>query len=377
MRIFDWFVILRMAFFVLVVLMSFVFQKPETFFLGALAAGVYAVEFARLSRIRTGAIVGVVLPFVLGIPAIISMNHGISPVLYLCSSIAVFFAAKRFCEHSPEELLACFRVVFGVSIISIGIVLFVYFDHSEPFGEVIPGSSTNGIPSYLIVLQAVLSLSTFIARGRLPLVSPTFTLIVAFFGLGRGSLIVSALILFVSIVWNFLFGKVSTLQRFLVFMLVLVCLIYISVNFELFLDGFVNKTKLSEGLDDPYRMEILYQYVDRIDSWSLIAGADYAGTVVASQYDGNPHIAFIRTHAYFGIVGLLVVVLSPVLIMASDKSWRNKILFLVFIGLIFMRALSEPILFPTLLDFFYFCLFFMFFKHTSSRGIVEKRVLTR
>lgn len=376
MIVIEWFVVLRMAFFVFLILMSFVFQKPETFLLGTLMAGVYAIEFGKFSRIRPDTIVGVILPFVLGIPAIISMNHGISPALYLCSSIAVFFAAKRFCEHTPEELLACFRIVFVVSIILIGIVLFVYFDHPEPFGEVIPGSSTNGIPSYLIVLQAVLSLSTFVAKGRLPLLSPAFTLLVAYFGLGRGSLIVSALILFFSISWNLLFSKFSKFERFIVIILFLVGSFFICANIEFLMDNIINKTKLREGLDDPYRMEIFYQYVDNIDAWSLISGADYAGTVIASQYNGNPHISFIRTHAYFGIAGLLVVVFSPVLIIASYKSWRYKMLWIVFIGLIFMRALSEPILFPTLLDFFYFCLFFIFFKHAPARSFVEKRVST-
>lgn len=366
------FTVFQMTLFVLLIIMAFVFQQVETLSFGAILSAIYAVWFVDLSKIQKDTFLVVLLFITLCLPSILSMNHGLSSVFYLFSTIAVFFAAKRFCQHSLEELLACFRIVFVLAVGGVFYVLFEYWGYPEPFGEVIPGSSTNGIPSYLIVLQVTLSIVTFLARHQLPLISPILTLMVAFFGLGRGSLVASALILVASVLCNFILGKVSMLQRALVIICLVAGLVTIALNWSLLLEVIVDGTKLREGLYDPYRMEIFYQYLDKIDAWSLISGAEYTGTVIESQYNENPHIAFIRTHAYFGLIGLLLVILSPALIVISNRSRSDKIVVFIFIGFAFFRALSEPILFPTLLDFFYFSWFFIFFKYASRGRVLGK-----
>lgn len=367
----SWFVLARMVFFVLLILVSFVIQQPTSIFLGSCFCAVYAISFVSFSRTRlTGISFSIIFCFFC-FPSILSMNHGLSSIFYMLSTIAIFFAAKSFCQHSFEELLYCFRVVFGASIFGIGFVLFTYWGHPEPLGEAIPGSSTNGIPSYLIVLQVTLTVSNYLASKKLPIISPILTLVVAFFGLGRGSLIISALILLLSIFGNLLIRGILLRQRVFALLFIFVIVAIAMTNFDLLTDFVVDGTKLREGLVDPYRMEIFYQYINKIDAWSLIAGSDYAGTVISAQYDGNPHISLIRTHAYFGVFVFLIVYLSPFLIFISNRPIVDKIIVFLLIDLILFRALSEPILFPTLLDFFYFCLFFMFFKDRVVVGQVS------
>ena len=73
----------------------------------------------------------------------------------------------------------------------------------EPFSGLIEGSSTNGIPSYLIVIQAVYSILYYCINRRLPIVSSFFTLAVALIGIGRGSIYISVLIVIISVLFFF------------------------------------------------------------------------------------------------------------------------------------------------------------------------------
>tara|TARA_B110001450_G_scaffold164880_1_gene153753 strand:+ start:483 stop:908 length:426 start_codon:yes stop_codon:yes gene_type:complete len=117
-------------------------------------------------------------------------------------------------------------------------------------------------------------------------------------------------------------------------------------------------TKLSVGLVDENRLEILSIYLENLDAFGAIFGGSYSGTLIASEYSGNPHISFIRTHYLFGLLPMLAYIVSPVLIIFLVRDRKAKFVLLGFITLVWLRVLSEPILFPTVLDFFYFLIFF-------------------
>jgi hypothetical protein len=70
-----------------------------------------------------------------------------------------------------------------VVAISVGLVL--NWGDQKPLGQIIPGSSTDNLPSYLVVLQVALSIAS--------------TFVVAMFGVGRGSTIVFLIILMASL----------------------------------------------------------------------------------------------------------------------------------------------------------------------------------
>lgn len=358
--------------FLIFLMTAFVLQRPETLFFGAVLCAIYAISIANVSRIKWNELPAVLIVVVACSFAVLSFNHGLSPVFYLFSTFSAFYAAKYFIEPSIKEVSRCLEVVFWLAIFAIGCIAFNYWDYPEPFGEVIPGSSTNGIPSYLIVLQIALSLAMFLKSKKLPVWAPIFTLAVAVFGLGRGSIAVAGMILVSSILINFLLKEMMIMTRISVmFFCALAVLLALMVfglffDYELFFDNLIDQSKFREGLLDPYRMEILDEYLNKLNYFSFLFGSDYSGTVIASRYDGNPHIAYVRTHAYYGFFGLLFVTLSPLLIMFSNKKLFYKFVFLSFILFALIRALSEPLFFPTLLDFFYFLYFFMFFKYSPA-----------
>lgn len=358
--------------FLIFLMMAFVLQRPETLALGAVACAVYSISRVNFSHVRWNKFPTALFVVLTCLFSVFSFNHGLSPVFYLFSTFSAFYAAKYFNESSLRDVSRSLEVVFWLAIIAIGLVLLSYWDYPEPFGEIVPGSSTNGIPSYLIVLQITLSLAIFLEKKRLPVLSPIFTMVVAVFGLGRGSIVVAGMILILSIFINFSLKEVIIMTKFKILIfcaltgLLALVVLGLYVDYGLFFINLIDQSKFGEGLIDPYREAILDEYLDGLDCISFLFGLNYSGTIIESHYSGNPHISYVRTHAYYGILGLLFVLLSPLLIVFSNKKLLYKLVFLSFILLALIRALSEPLFFPTLLDFLYF---FMFFKYSPVSGL--------
>lgn len=366
--------ILRVFLFMSIVLLAFVYQKPVFLVAGSVLCAIYALVThtpLRMSQQQLIVFFGVCVLF---IPAFINLQHGLSPIFYFFSTISVFFSAKAITRYPPSVLLSAFRLIYGGAIVGIVIVLYMYWGYPEPFGMVIEGSSTNGIPAYLIVIQIGLSLCTYLVYRRLPVISPICTGVVAIFGNGRGSLVVAGLIILATLLVNLILIRSFPPRRRVVFVFALIILIIcISPKIGYMFDQLIDHTKLSAGLADGNRIEILDQYLEKINPWTLFVGGDYAHTVIEYEYDGNPHISYVRTHAFFGLFVTVVALLSPLIPIFSRKTWSAKLVFVSFIGLAAMRAASEPIFFPTLLDFFYFLYFFIFFRYAPNGLSAEMR----
>lgn len=360
------------------ILMAFVAQWPVVLIAGSVLCAFYALINYSSARIPNDSFLVFLCVFVLFLPALINTHHGLSPAFYFFSTISTFFAARAVTRHPPEVCLAAFRLVYSGAVVGIAVILYTYWGYPEPFGMFIEGSSTNGIPAYLIVIQIGLSLCNYLVRQQLPLLSPVLTGTVAFFGNGRGSLVIAGLIIVVSLCFNLTLVR-STSRRgwlFFIFAFIVIAITLSWYAVEL-IDLLMSYTKLSVGLEDSNRAEILDQYLGKLDPWTLLVGADYAGTVIEYQYGGNPHIAYIRTHSFFGLPLTVLAMLSPAFVFISKKSLTAKVVFACFIALAAMRAVSEPIFFPTLLDFFCFSYFFLFFRYApSNRSVRTESILT-
>ncbi|CAM3789386.1 hypothetical protein SAMN05216575_101126 [Ectopseudomonas alcaliphila] len=345
----------------------FALQQPYSLFMGFAFSVLY---FFFLGGAKTFSLVSLLLlslsVVIVSLPSVF-LHHGLSPLFYVCSTLFVAGAAFSFSRLSIARSLKSLHIVFwffwGVTLCLWG----VHRNSAEPLGEIISGSSTNGIPSYFIVLQVAVSLAFLLCHSRLPILTPIATLVVAFLGLGRGSIVVALALLMASLAFNFLFfyGRSILVRGALCSLLSLVSVISLIVGFYVlgdFLSAYIERSKFSSGLMDPYRALILSEYLDRLDFLGVLFGGSYEGTVIDLKYDGNPHVAFIRTHAFYGLPGLLLVLFSPFILFFARRPLRFRVVGFSFLCLLLVRALTEPILFPTLLDFFYLYIFFIFFK---------------
>ncbi len=355
----------------------FAFQQQEHLIVGSIICALYALFRKHSQSVDLERLV-IVLVAVLGllIPAF-RLDYGFVPFFYLLSELSIFYAAQRFSDHSLRHIQLCLQFVFWIGVFGIALGVTSYWDSPEPMGEIFPGSSTNGLPSYLIVLQVALSLSIFLEKNRLPIMSPLATFIVALFGLGRGSIIVAFLILVFSVITNFLVGRkgVELYTRVILGFIVLSSCLAIVEFFYLkgALGELIANSKFGAGVLDVYRGYMVEDYLGKLDFWSFLFGTDYSGTSIDSSYGGNPHNSYIRLHSFYGIWGVLLVLFSPMFILIANKNTAHKLVTFCLLLLVLMRAISEPILFPALLDFFYFGCFFMFFRHSPDISSCPKK----
>ena len=120
----------------------------------------------------------------------------------------------------------------------------------------------------------------------------------------------------------------------------------------------LENTKVGNGLVDTNRLGIINAYLEKIDAITVWTGASYVGTTIADEYNGNPHNSFIRAHFVFGLPYLLLVLVLPAYLLHSKQPRSVKVYSACMWVVLLFRAFSEPIIFPTLLDFYYFALCF-------------------
>jgi len=350
------------------ILLIFIVQIPTVIVLGTIACGAFAYAANLRHGITRKQLYGMAAVPVVLLPAFFKPYHGLSPIFYTFSTVFVFLAAQAIAKKNPVDLLKAFQIIYGASLAAIAFILYAYWGHPEPFGEVIEGSSTNGIPAYLIIIQIGLSLCFYVVRRRLPLWPPLATAVVAFFGNGRGSLVVAGLMIVGTFLFNALISdsaRTGTRRRYY-FVAALALFFVFSEYGEDMVDFVTRYTKLSVGLVDTNRIEIFDDYWDKLGPVTALVGADYEGTVIEMDHNNNPHISYIRTHSYFGLPATILALVSPAIVLFGRKTRMARAVFFFFIGMAALRAYSEPILFPTLLDFFYFCYFFIFFNHAPD-----------
>ena len=258
--------------------------------------------------------------------------------------------------------LILFQSIVIVLALRIG---FANFPFEPPLEKIIPNSSANGITSYMIILQVNLSLQEYINKKRINILLPLVTLIVAFMGYGRSSIVAALLILIIAITVNTIFSEGLRRKIYLYGTSVISALLFI-----IFIDDVLffleARTKLGAGFQDAQRGLIIEDYLNKINGWTFLVGADYENTRIEYRYNGNPHITFIRAHHIFGLPYLLCIIFLLISPLFKTKNRIDGVFIAGFLGVIFLRAATEPIIFPTQLDFFVFALMFLLINENKD-----------
>ena len=312
-------------------------------------------------------IASITLPF----PVVLFNNP--STVYYFPLEILMLLIALIFTRNSGTYVLG---LKYTLIIIQAIIIIFLFQEGLEnfPLDRLVPDASANGVTSYLVLLQASYGLALYSRKKRVPLITSSLTLGIAIVGWGRGSVIAALALLAI----NLYFTHINYRAKFPVI------LKYVAVFIIAFLgwfyqseveEFFVVNTKLGGGVYDDSRASIIRDYFENIDAVSLIFGADYADTSIETEYRGNPHNSYIRAHHTFGILYLVVMLGLPFIAMALRAGRIKKFVYpLLMIMIMWFRAFTEPIVFPTLLDIFYFAsIFIMIQGLRASRGFINEK----
>ena len=79
------------------------------------------------------------------------------------------------------------------------------------------------------------------------------------------------------------------------------------------------------------------------------------GTMIA-EFNNNPHMSYIRAHHIFGLYYIMLIALVPFVLFSRVVRNHDGVGLIVFIAILalLLRCASEPLLFPTLFDTFFF-----------------------
>lgn len=352
--------------FVVALLTLFSLQRPGTIFLAYLLPLVYLLAAREDYKVRKSSLALISLVILLCLPAASSMNHNVTPLFYLLLSPFLCLAAYRIGSSPLPHVKRVISTSYWLFSSAIMIGAALHWDAAEPLGEIIPGASQNGLPSYLIVLLVAYLIAAYADTGKLPIFPSVVTLAIALIGLGRGSIIVAFSIICFSVLVNFLSGNNKNRRAIFIFsfLILLPFLVFVfSTEIERIYEEIYYSTRLSQGFLDEHRGRMLSDYVQKLDGSAWLLGAPYYGTSILTNYGGNPHNSFIRLHSFYGIFGFLILLAPLSFAVLANKKKKDKFIVLSLIFFVLIRAATEPIFFPSALDFFYLIYFVIFFKH--------------
>jgi hypothetical protein len=262
--------------------------------------------------------------------------------------------------------------IFGFQAV-VGIYILTHWSNEAPLDGMIPDSSGNGITSYLIVIQVCYSALAFELRRRITLLSSLLTLGICIIGFGRGSLVAAIMICMLNLTFFVLMSR--RMLMMLAPALIVCTFAFGAVLFDGASQYLMDNTKLVAGFKDNSREEMLSDYLNKLDGLTFITGAQYEGTSINNSYGGNPHNSYIRAHHVFGILYLIVIGLSAFSLVSCNKMLSVKIYVCGLLGVLFIRAFTEPILFPSLLDIFYYLIIFALIIRDRNKNFYVKMPL--
>lgn len=309
--------------------------------------------------VGTGGLLTLTLPFAV-LRSETALAHYFVTVLTLLTAFLITRSPNAYFQGSRAGLYASLGVVSAYLATS-GL-------DSFPLERMIPDSSSNGITSYLVILQANYCVASYLVKRKLPFMSAVLTLGICIVGYGRGSILSTLAIIAINFI-TFSLRK-SPRQFFAAVGMLAITAAWLAAAYGDEISYFVEaNTKIGSGLYDQHRDSIIKDYSHLIDEDSLliVTGADYKGTVIEADYNNNPHNSYIRAHHIFGLPYLVLMLAFPLLALARLPA-KLRAYPLALITVMLFRAATEPILFPTMLDVFYFAICFVTPQVARLRG---------
>lgn len=357
------FQIIYCSFFLLFSFIAFSFQRSELFALWCLVAPIYLCFLLKKNRgldfninVVSVYIVSLVIASFIALP--FSIFHGLQNVGHfyvLVLSLLLSYILSR----DAKILFWSSRItIVFIQMYILGYVMTYVGD--SPMENIIPGASYNGISSYIIILQCSYSIISWVYNKSFAWVTSAVTMYLCFISIGRGAVVSGLMLVFFTFVFWFL-SLSNKKKTFITFLLLLGggSVIWMGIKNGLILSLF-KKTKLVAGFVSGERLWMWQDYWRELSTVEFFFGRNFKGLVIGEFFNGNPHSSFVRGHSKFGFLYTLLVIIGPFICMFLKRKRISMSYGVSLVLIMFFRALTEPILFPTILDiYFYSALFFL------------------
>lgn len=261
-----------------------------------------------------------------------------------------------------------------ITLVIVLLILFFYIinNYSEnpfPLEDFLQGAgSSNVVTSFLVVLQVAYSAITFIHSSKITWMTPLATFAICIVGYGRGSILASLMLLLTLMLIHTFRMRRSIKNTIFIGISVLILCLLSSIYYTDVLSVIANNSKLGLGLVDDSRLMMINDYLAKLDGASLLLGSSYLGTSIEILFGNNPHNSFIRAHHMMGAFYLLFILSLPIFSILIQRNWLMFFSSIAFFVIIIFRAFSEPILFPTPIDYYFYIIIFCLVKKTSERS---------
>ena len=271
-------------------------------------------------------------------------------LLSVCSAFLVTRNPVNY-EISSKYILILLQIVIFIYLSSSGLAGF-------PLERMIPNSSSNGITSYLIALQVNYCITHYVLYRKTVIITPLLTLLICIVGYGRSSILVALILISSNLVFRLNLKRLTSSIGFVAGALFLLTSIWsaYSETIALFI---VSNTKFGGTFADAHRALMIREYISGMSLSEFLFGRSYFAMSISEVYNGNPHNSFIRGHHIFGI-GYFILIFCYLFILFPRRGDAAVLLYsFIMLVLLFLRAATEPIIFPTMLDFFFFGMIYM------------------
>ncbi|MGI9341899.1 MAG: hypothetical protein ACR2QV_03575 [Gammaproteobacteria bacterium] len=309
--------------------------------------------------------VTIILVFASSMAAILPLAIVRSEVAILHFSVLILTLGSAFVTTRDLTSFCCaLRWLLWSAIVYVAGFILINGVESFPLDRILPNSSSNGITSGLVLLQASYSAVHYLVYRKPQFIAPTLTFLICLVGVGRGSILTSGIILIVNAL-SFISLRYGW-RALAMAVIVTATMTFGAIRFAEPINDFIAaNTKIGAGFYDYHRERMIRDYLAEIDAVTLLTGADYRATSIEYDYNDNPHNAFIRAHHIFGLPYLLAVLVFPLLFVRANAEFGRTVYALSMLGIIYLRAFTEPIIFPTLFDYFFFAACFALSAHGS------------
>ena len=308
---------------------------------------------------------------VFSMPFIMLTNFS-TPIYLLLTIWSILLAIVFFKNNNLYDVFRSIKYLLYSYIIIV--LIYLYVTHGKyPQGyhlEYMLGDkvSANGVTSFLNILLGVYSAFNFKLNKKNTLILSLIVLYISIEGYARGSIIFSLVMIGINILF-ILFNSNKLKKLLFIFLLIMVIAKISPLAYDIY-----NSTKLSSGFESP-RITMLNQYLNKLNSYSLLFGSSYDNTIIESEYHNNPHITYIRTHHIFGLfylLSLLYVIAQQFFYLFKRGEINDWLIFLVVLNIL-MRTITEPLFFPSLFDSLFLVTLFLISKTITITSITRSR----
>ena len=143
----------------------------------------------------------------------------------------------------------------------------------------------------------------------------------------------------------------------------------LAYNINFIQEYFTRYTKFGGGYESSHRINIIFDYIERLDIATFFVGNDYENTLINFKYNGNPHNSFIRAHHYFGLPYLIMILLIPIILVIKLLNKPKGMLAALFLLCLYLRGFTEIILAPNILDIYFFLIILVTLEHKDKLSL--------